>query len=183
MKAKKAASLLLLMVLILALAYYLAPPSAKPGGAAKPPPPSTGSGYHSQETPKTPPATGCQKCHKGLPHGKNPQTRAFLNLHVHTMACQACHADLSGLTPAREGGQKTGLIKINYQDGKTVGEPEVAGRVHTYPGGARFLERGPACQTCHARYASFLAAPGLFDDYRKRILEDLDVTPHLERGQ
>lgn len=184
MKAEKIAGLALLALLVTGTALLINLPCSKPGGTETPVKGDrTGAGHGSGKTPPPLADTGCGQCHKGLPHVKNANTRAFLNLHVSTMACHTCHAERSGLVPSREGGAKTGLIKLNHPGGGPVGAPEVRGPVHAYPGGTKFQARGPSCGACHARNSSFLASPGLFDDYTRRLLEDLDVLPHLEKDR
>ncbi|MBE0616584.1 MAG: hypothetical protein IH608_01485 [Proteobacteria bacterium] len=122
----------------------------------------------------------CQDCHGLFPHGRSPGRRAFLNLHTPAMDCGACH--LAGATVAvrrfREGEAVTRESLTAGEGGRLYAarrEGERWTRVLTAGGSEQFRPVGPRCTECHRRGSTFLAGEGLYDPYRRRVLEDLAV--------
>lgn len=138
--------------------------------------------FHSAERkgiPNVPPDTACKDCHKAAPHEANRGVRAFLNQHAAYLSCLVCHANGPGVRLARGGEQ----VRISVTlDGKTPEPPKVIGKDHALAG-ARFVPRPGECRTCHSRNSKFLTENRFFDDYRMRLLEDLDVLPAMENAQ
>ena len=181
--AKKAASLgLLALTLFLAGLLFNFSERETRKVSAVPPAAAPKNAFHVREELKPPPDTGCASCHKGAPHEKNRSVRAFLNLHTGKLACQVCHADSQGMTYAKMGeGEKAQVMALI--GGRPIAAPSVAGVIHTFAEGASFRPSGPPCNSCHARNGKIVSVPGLYDDYRRRLIEELDVLPLLEQGR
>lgn len=115
-------------------------------------------GFYHTLTPPAPQAVSgvCAGCHREGPHGANPRTRAFLNLHVARLKCVSCHGGLDAL-------------------------PELNGKVHLFAGGEPFRPRGTGCRECHRRDSKFFST--VTDGYRRQLLEELEVLEYLEGGR
>lgn len=127
--------------------------------------------------PKADPA--CSECHKPAPHAANGRDRAFLNQHAGFMACAVCHATGSGIVLKREG---DGSRITATAGGAPLGKPTVSGRLHALTG-ASFAANPGGCRSCHARGSRFFSDARFYDDYRRGLLEDLDVLSLLENAR
>ena len=175
-RARRTSSLALLGALLLAAAAYLSLPYGL-GGAPKTEPGRTfaGAAYHAsdQASAKAPDALepgSCSGCHGGAPHGRRRGTRAFLNLHVRALDCGVCHLAGPELGFQRAPGGQGKIFAARRMDGQ--GKTVIAAG-----GGVDFRRTGPACVDCHRRGSALLA--GLYDDYRRRLLEELSVLYRL----
>ncbi|MBI5018059.1 MAG: hypothetical protein HZB55_21550 [Deltaproteobacteria bacterium] len=162
----------LLSVAILATAGYLyaqAPAAPRPAGAAASALVSRPS-YHRPDAGSavTPGSEGpCLGCHGTAPHRRRPGARAFLNLHAVRLECSACHLPSAGATYRRsgEGGQRVTPGRMTAGRWERLVWPEP---------GLALRPAGPRCTECHRRGSAILAS-GLYDDYRRRILEELSL--------
>lgn len=125
------------------------------------------------------PQSPCAACHKRAPHGANRRLAAFLNLHSRALDCTGCHAQ-GVFTLSRD--QATGFI-FAFAGGVPVKPPLLEGRTHSLGQGLTFALRPQPCGECHRRGSRLLATPGLYDEYRRRLLEDLDVLPAVEESR
>ncbi len=158
------------------------PPAPAATGTAAP----DRTGFHAEVVPLLPEGGDgpCLRCHPAAAHRSPPNLRAFLNLHRRALDCGVCHLAGRGLSVRR------------FRDGRAVTADTLAdaagGRLYAAargpdgwrpvdaPGdGARLDVDGPACRSCHRRGSPLLAQPGLYDPYRRRLLEDLSVLPRL----
>jgi len=115
----------------------------------------------------------CTVCHPAADHRRDPRTRAFLNLHPVSMDCGVCHLAGRRLAVRRLGRGRLFAAQRDAAGWRRVDRP---GR------GVRLRPEGPACRQCHRRGSPLLATPGLYDPYRRRLLEDLAVLRWLGRG-
>ncbi|MHB8767007.1 MAG: hypothetical protein ACYDA8_22060 [Deferrisomatales bacterium] len=163
--------------------YLRLPHRAPPWHAAAPAAGGRAMGGHGADRPPAPhpgpEARGCAACHGPAPHRRDPVRRAFLNLHAGRLHCGVCHFTGSGLGVRRfaaAGGDPPGPLFAATRSGPGWEKAE-------WPtGGVALRPRGPACEQCHRRGSPILAAEGLYDDYRRRLLEDLAVLRRLGRG-
>ncbi|MEW6490428.1 MAG: hypothetical protein AB1578_21270 [Thermodesulfobacteriota bacterium] len=130
------------------------------------------------------PESPCLGCHPNPPHWRSPVHRAFLNLHVSSLDCGVCHLKGAPVSVRRfRGGE------VVTRDGLLSGE---GGRLYAAVGSGQgwsrvlgagpavgLADRGPRCSQCHRRGSTLLATDGLYDAYRRRVLEDLAVLRHL----
>lgn len=126
----------------------------------------------------------CLGCHPTPPHWRSRLHRAFLNLHVSALDCGACHLAGASVSVRRFRGEA-----VVTRENLVAGEGgRLYAAVRGAQGWARVLEagptahlaaRGPRCAECHRRGSTLLAADGLYDAYRRRVLEDLAVLRHL----
>lgn len=180
---KKIASALLFAALA-ALLFFLAgqkapPSSASDGGDA--PKTAAARPFHELERkglPSPSPDPACAGCHKGAPHKSDRRTRAFLNQHASFFTCLGCHTSGAGVTLARH--EEDGRITASI-GGAAAAAPTVSGSTHTLSG-ARFVERPGDCKSCHSRASGFFKANSFYNEYRQRLLEDLDVLALMENG-
>ncbi len=114
----------------------------------------------------------CTGCHPLRAHGRDPMVRAFLNLHSDAMDCGVCHWRGRTLRVRRFGGRLYAAVR-----GREGWDPVVRPRE-----GVEWVLRPGRCRSCHRRGSPILAARGLFDPYRRRLLEDLAVLRWLEGG-
>ncbi len=126
----------------------------------------------------------CWGCHGPSPHWRSRARRAFLNLHTASMDCGACH--LAGPPVAvrrfREGEAVTRETLTAGAGGRLYAARREAERWVPIlrPGEAVWLlAAGPRCSECHRRGSTLLAGEGLYDPYRRRVLEDLAVLRRL----
>jgi len=122
----------------------------------------------------------CQGCHGPLPHWKQKQSRAFLNLHVPTLDCGACHLAGGAVAVRRFRGAEvvTGETLTAGEGGRLFAARREGERwtpLLTPGASARLVVAGPRCGECHRRGSTLLAGEGLYDPYRRRVLEDLAV--------
>lgn len=171
LKLLGSAAVALLLVLPLWRAAALRPAPEKAAASVAPP----ATDFHARDRTELPPATGpgCSDCHAATPHSKKRVVRAFLNAHVADLDCSVCHFkgaavfkrfDSSGREVASGGD-----VHAARRDG--AGHAPVDWRAHD----ANLARSGPSCRECHRRGGGLLSVPGLYDEYRKRLLEDLDV--------
>lgn len=158
-----------------------------PPGWRRPAPPEPRLPFHALHRSRLPPAAGegfCASCHGAAPHRAAPGTRAFLNLHVVTLDCGACHLGGRGVGVRRFRGDEAVTRRTLGQSSPSAppdrlyaARPAGTGweRVDRPGGPVRFRARGPACRECHRRGSPWLAVDGLYDAYRRRVLEDLSV--------
>lgn len=177
-------ALLLGALLLAAWAYLKAPERFRPPPAAE----GSGSGpvlglFHESVREKLLPiggGGGCGACHGEAAHIRSAEVRAFLNLHRVALDCGVCH--LTGAAVAIR----------RFRDGHAVTQETLAsgvgGRLFAArregtawvpiarPGdGVRLRPEGPPCGECHRRGSPLLGGDGLYDPYRRRVLEDLSV--------
>ncbi len=122
----------------------------------------------------------CAECHDAAPHDKNPKYRAFINLHTISMDCGPCHLEGKTLQHVQAGKEGFSQIRTRLRTGKegegsALPEAEYSEGTHVLPDGVSLVRTPPDCQTCHRRGSRFLKEPGLYEEYRRRVLEDLDV--------
>jgi len=127
----------------------------------------------------------CVVCHGRQAHWRDRARRALLNLHEGVLDCGACHLRGPGVVVCRfrqfevvtnetlAAGVGGRLYAARRQGGEWA-------RVLSPAGGVELIPQGPACSECHRRGSSFLAAEGLYDPYRRRVLEDLAVLRRFE---
>lgn len=152
------------------------------------PPKSTGpAGYHAYDRAVLP-SNGdpgyCSLCHGRMPHGRS-SNRAFLNLHTGVLDCGVCHLTGRevGVRRFRDALVVTNETLATGSGGRLFAANKREGdwKVVVKPGdGVRLLAEGGPCDSCHRRGSPLLAAEGLYDPYRRRVLEDLSVLRWLE---
>jgi len=115
----------------------------------------------------------CTSCHPAAAHLRDPVLRAFRNLHRVGLGCGVCHLAGPRLTVRRfsDRGNRLFAARRTPEGWQAVDRPGAE---------ARFRPRGLACRQCHRRGSPWLNGPGLFDAYRRRLLEDLAVLRRLE---
>ncbi len=118
----------------------------------------------------------CTRCHPPAAHGRDGRLRAFWNLHRVGLDCGVCHLVGPRLVPGRAP-ERRGRVFAGVRG------PEGWRPVDRPGPEARFRARGPGCTECHRRGSPWLAGPGLYDPYRRRLLEDLAVLRWLEDGR
>lgn len=130
------------------------------------------------------PQSPCLGCHPNPPHWRSPVYRAFLNLHLSALDCGVCHLAGAPVSVRRFRGEEV-VTRDSLPAGEggrlyaAVGAGKGWSRVLEAGPGVRFAARGPRCAQCHRRGSPLLAAEGLYDAYRRRVLEDLAVLRHL----
>ncbi len=170
------------LVLVLTAGRSPAPETPSITGGATP----GRAGFHAGEIPSLPEDGDgpCRRCHPAAAHRRPPHLRAFLNLHRRALDCGVCHLAGRGLSVRRFRGDRA-VTADTLADG-AGGRLYAAARgpngwrpVDAPGGGVRLDAAGPACRSCHRRGSPLLAQPGLYDPYRRRLLEDLAVLPRL----
>jgi mono/diheme cytochrome c family protein len=160
------------------------PESAVPAAVAAKPP------YHTFERAAAGVREGpahCASCHGPTPHTRNRTVRAFLNLHQEHLDCGVCHLTGTGLQVRRFRGDE--VVTDQTLPQAPGGRLYSARRVGSAwlralaPGeGVSFRNAGPPCSECHRRGSALLKGDGLYDPYRRRVLEDLAVLRWLPGG-
>ncbi len=115
----------------------------------------------------------CTRCHPAADHRRDPRSRAFLNLHAVSMDCGVCHLAGRRLAVRRFGQGRLFAAERDAGGWRPVDRPGP---------GVRVRGSGPGCRECHRRGSPLLATSGLYDAYRRRLLEDLAVLRWLGRG-
>lgn len=160
---------------------------------AEPPPvretPSPSAAYHEPhrfhvEPAEAGPESPCLGCHPNPPHWRSPVQRAFLNLHVSSLDCGVCHLTGAPVSARRFRGEEavTRESLVSGEGGRlyaAVREGQGWRRVLEAGPTVHLAARGPGCAQCHRRGSTLLATEGLYDAYRRRVLEDLAVLRHL----
>jgi hypothetical protein len=113
----------------------------------------------------------CTECHPLAVHTKNQRVRAFLNAHTLLLDCSACHTKSVGLQLRRW--DKDGRIHAGNLSGGDF-------KLFAKHEDATIVKAAPSCRECHSRGSGFLSTPGLYDEYRRRLLEDLAVFAIME---
>lgn len=151
--------------------------------------PSPAAAYHDShrflvEPAEAGPESPCLGCHPNPPHWRSPVRRAFLNLHVATLDCGACHLTGARVSVRRFRGEEV-VTRDRFPSGEggrlyaAVGAGQSWSRALAAGPAVRLVARGPECTQCHRRGSALLATDGLYDAYRRRVLEDLAVLRHL----
>lgn len=173
---RRVCSLLGLGLLAAGAAAWLSAPGRGPahdGGAGAPRPPARFHGARPSQPAPASEAGACRGCHGLEPHRRRLGSRAFLNLHAARMECSICHLASPGAEYRRVPGP-SGLVT----PGATVGgvwRPKVGPEA-----GESVRSVGPGCGACHRAGAPLLAS-GLYDAYRRRMLEELALLYRLGR--
>jgi len=151
---------------------------------------ATGTAFHAGDRPgvrpsEAAPESPCGSCHGRRAHWRDRARRAFLNAHDDALDCGACHLQGPGVAVRRfRAGQVVTAATLASGAGGRLYAAHSAGDAWTRrvePGsGVTLASRGPACGACHRRDSPFLAAEGLYDPYRRRVLEDLAVLRRIE---
>lgn len=166
-------------------------------GWAPPPPPRTEAmneeealPYHGAERVVAAVREGpahCASCHGPTPHSRSRRVRAFLNLHQEYLDCGVCHLSGGGLQVRRFRGEEavTDESLPDAPGGRLyAARPTGSGWSRALaPGdGVAFRKAGPPCAECHRRGSPLLHGHGLYDAYRRRVLEDLAVLRRFEEN-
>jgi hypothetical protein len=155
----------------------LAPPRAAGTTLPVPTDPRTPPGkYHPgvKKGPVTPSPCVAGECHgSGIPH-RSGKGAAFLNGHVATLDCTACHL----LPPAG-----TGTSSAISQGRRGFAPPTAVDTSHRLPAGWVFLpRRQEGCRACHSPGGSFPWEQLGFDSARRSDLADLAQASIIDQG-
>jgi hypothetical protein len=185
---RRGASFITLAILVLlALGYRFLPELSPPATASRElhvPVPEFHRFDRAQVEGLDVPDSPCLACHPPAAHHLSGERRAFLNLHRRTLDCGVCHLSGRGVSARhfREAEVVTAASLASGPYGRVYAAVRIGGkwqRVETPGGPATLRAHGPDCGTCHRRGSPFLAADGLLDPYRRRVLEDLSVLRFL----
>lgn len=165
-------------------AGWAPPPAPAPGAAGTAGAPS----YHVFERVAADVREGpahCASCHGPVPHTRSRSIRAFLNLHQEYLDCGVCHLTGPGLQVRRFRGDEAVTDEtLPHGAGGRLYAARLSGpawlRTLAPGAGVALRHAGPPCAECHRRGSPLLQGDGLYDPYRRRVLEDLVVLHRIQ---
>jgi hypothetical protein len=181
--ARRVSSALLLCLFLWGAWEYVGVPDRAPAHSSVSPQTQRPIPFHAYDRANLPAvedAESCTGCHGPAAHARTPSQRAFLNHHHMSMDCGVCHLTGRGIAVRRFRGDEVVTAEtLASGPGGRIFAARKSDRgwtpVVTVGAGVKLLAQAPACADCHRRGSLVLAADGVLDSYRRRLLEDLSV--------
>jgi hypothetical protein len=187
---RRVSSTLLLCLFLWGAWQYVGVPDRAPARSSVAPQTQRPIPFHAYDRANLPAVEGvgsCTGCHGPAAHARTPSDRALLNLHHLSMDCGVCHLTGRGIAVRRFRGHE--VVTAETLASATGGRIFAARKsdsgwtpVVTVSDGVKQLAQAPACADCHRRGSLVLAADGVLDSYRRRLLEDLSILRRMGRG-